>query len=167
MKYLASRNHTIAIDVVKGKEDFEVVAYAKEIGSKNYFEIENSRSFGFDDFYKKIGCFFNRESLLGEKYPFGILLAHIEQYKNNLYGFLVLADSGVSVDYVLAVQESYVQYFSLEMASYFSTMDESDIVVFSKKIEDLICVNEDRSNALGLKCFYERWKLISTPRAMT
>ncbi|NHQ88224.1 hypothetical protein HA050_19140 [Iodobacter sp. HSC-16F04] len=164
MRYLISKKYTIYFEVNVGDEEIEIAAYAKGIQGGDVKKIANSESAGFYDVYNKIGLFLDkgREEYAGNSY-FKVALAHVQQYKDNLYGFSIFEGSVFNLEKLLFIQEAYVQFFSLEIASFFYELNESDWAMFYQELT--VCSdskNEHYSEVIELERLVQCWKRISS-----
>ncbi|GAA5787289.1 hypothetical protein YWS52_36170 [Chitiniphilus shinanonensis] len=159
---MISDDYTISIEVIEREGFLEIAAYARKIGGRDFFAVGDSVDSGFENVYGKIADFIDAQGRSSEGGDvLETMLAHVAQYKSNLYGFSLLRSVDGCNEYVLAVQEFYVHYFSLEMASFFSMLSEKDLAAFEQGLKEVICASNDNADAVELEQWLRRWKRIN------
>lgn len=136
MRCLISSSYKIPV-VIEGDE---VVVYSVGFSSGVCSEIAREKKFAFVPIYNKIHDFLESKSGDYEVFEGDVIsqiLLHVEQYKNNLYGFYS-KDNFVAPGDVLLLQMSYVEYFIAELSSFILSMGSDDLMNFEAALRDEI-----------------------------
>lgn len=155
MKCLISREYKISIFI----EDNEVVVCSVSLSSGVSTVISRGDSFSFSLIYKKIYSYLNESGNKNCTYfilenDFSKILLHIEQYKNNLYGFY-LGENKASPGDVMLLQMSYIEHFISELSSLIFSMSDADLVKFEDRLLNKSSADEFYSEKYYLNDIYK------------
>lgn len=163
MKLLLSDRFKIAIHVGNADRHGVLTVYAIELRTGAAHTVFDSDRINSKDVFEAIERAVSPSA--AEQQPainHHLLLHHMEQYRNNIYGFHLSKDEKAGSSNVSFFFEQYIRRFSIEIACSLDLASVDQIELLEKEIaNEASNVGRDYEDNLELKCFYETWKAVS------